>query len=83
MAMNFDDYLVFAGSVPGFPLQLMDYYSVYLIWIFRNGQVKCLRLLLERGAKIILDNDGVSPLELCAKVHDIAIEISVQHANYQ
>jgi hypothetical protein len=30
--------------------------------------VKCLRLLLEKGAKVILDNDGVSPLELCAKV---------------
>ena len=34
----------------------------------RHGQLKCVRLLLERGAKVVPDNEGVSPLELCAQV---------------
>ena len=34
----------------------------------RHGQLKCVRLLLERGARIVPDNEGVSPLELCAQV---------------
>ena len=38
--------------------------------------MKCLRLLLERGAKIIPDNDGVSPLELCAKVIEISTHVA-------
>jgi len=34
----------------------------------RHGQLVCVRLLLERGARIVPDNEGVSPLELCAQV---------------
>ena len=34
----------------------------------RHGQLKCVRLLLERGARVVPDNEGVSPLELCAQV---------------
>ena len=34
----------------------------------RHGQPKCVRLLLERGARVVPDNEGVSPLELCAQV---------------
>jgi len=34
----------------------------------RHGQLVCVRLLLELGARIVPDNEGVSPLELCAQV---------------
>ena len=34
----------------------------------RHGQLKCVRLLLERGARVVPDNERVSPLELCAQV---------------
>ncbi len=33
----------------------------------RHGQRKCIRLLLDRGARVVTDNDGVSVLELCAQ----------------
>eukprot|EP00731_Ephydatia_muelleri_P037028 Em0381g2a len=32
-----------------------------------NGQLKCVELLLQRGAKVVADRDGVTPLELCAQ----------------
>ena len=35
--------------------------------IHRHGQLKCVRLLLEREARMVPDNEGVSPLELCAQ----------------
>ena len=41
--------------------------------IHRHGQLKCVRLLLERGARMVPDNDGVSPLELCAQVTNPSI----------
>ena len=34
----------------------------------RHGQLKCVELMLQRGAKVIPDRDGVTPLELCAQV---------------
>ena len=39
----------------------------------RHGQLKCVRLLLERGARMVPDNEGVSPLELCAQVTNPSI----------
>lgn len=35
----------------------------------RHGQVKCLQILLERGAVVAADKSGVTPLQLCAQVH--------------
>ena len=35
----------------------------------RHGQMKCLRILLERGAVVVSDKAGVSPLQLCAEVN--------------
>ncbi len=35
--------------------------------VCRHGQLKCVRLLLERGAIVASDNNGVSVLELCAQ----------------
>ena len=34
----------------------------------RHGQVKCVRMLLGKGAKVLADKNGVSSLELCAQV---------------
>ena len=35
----------------------------------RHGQVKCLHILLEKGAVVVSDRAGVSPLQLCAEVN--------------
>ncbi|KAL5484431.1 hypothetical protein EMCRGX_G020928, partial [Ephydatia muelleri] len=35
--------------------------------LHRHGQLKCVELLLQRGAKVVADRDGVTPLELCAQ----------------
>eukprot|EP00731_Ephydatia_muelleri_P024599 Em0016g870a len=39
-----------------------------LYFACRHGQLKCVELLLQRGAKVVADRDGVTPLELCAQV---------------
>eukprot|EP00731_Ephydatia_muelleri_P036852 Em0338g3a len=38
-----------------------------LYFACRHGQLKCVELLLQRGAKVVADRDGVTPLELCAQ----------------
>ena len=37
----------------------------------RHGQVKCVRILLERGAVAAADKAGVTPLQLCAQVSSV------------
>ncbi len=50
--------------------------GLYLVWAFtvlhmcllRHGQLRCMKLLLQRGARLASDRDGVSPLQLCVQV---------------
>ena len=42
----------------------------------RNGQVRCVRILLERGAVVAADKAGVTPLQLCAQVRMLSLVVS-------
>ncbi|KAL5484429.1 hypothetical protein EMCRGX_G020926 [Ephydatia muelleri] len=42
--------------------------GTHLYFACRHGQLYCVELLLQRGAKVVADRDGVTPLELCAQV---------------
>eukprot|EP00731_Ephydatia_muelleri_P038483 Em0777g3a len=41
--------------------------GTHLYFACRHGQLNCVELLLQRGAKVVADRDGVTPLELCAQ----------------
>ena len=44
---------------------------VWLVLIvYRHGQLKCVELLLSRGSEVTMDNDGLTPLEICVQVRE-------------
>ena len=62
-------HLILAGNEDIIPVTVcVEVLFLSLLLPARHGQLKCVRLLLERGARVVPDNEGVSPLELCAQV---------------
>ena len=52
---------------------------LYVLTMYRHGQVKCLRMLLERSAVVGADKTGVTPLQLCAQVDDLQAMRDMPH----
>eukprot|EP00731_Ephydatia_muelleri_P036854 Em0338g5a len=56
------------SSEQGMQMDTQRFMTPVKMDIMRHGQLKCVELLLQRGAKVVADRDGVTPLELCAQV---------------
>ena len=48
----------------------LNVYNVFVRMnvVNRYGQSECAMLLIKRGAKLICDHEGVSPIDLCVEV---------------